>query len=141
MKDIKYINGNPYDYNRISLKNHPATRDGVIAKKKDTRTPNRSETDLDPEFKLIVQFLGLEGAPDLSKYQDKLRDIMLWGIERTQSHDTPTIIDALREKINACPSMCERRIDDLWAAIKIEQQRQDKVDYNGHKLEREEVKI
>lgn len=122
---------NPYDWNTIVAKR--------MEKNKDTRTPSMAETMLDKEFMLVGKFLGLDGKPDFQKYQDKLREIITWGIERVQSHDTSTIIDALKEKLNASPSMNARRIDDLWVAVKLEQLKQEPKDFNGN-FKTEEVK-
>lgn len=126
---MKLIIGNPYDWNYIVKKNK---------EKKVEITPTASQVVMDTTCNLVGKFLGIESKPDWNKYYDKVYEIVEWAKERIGSEDVNNLISILKEKLNASPSISDRRINDLYVAIKLEKGMRE-VDYNGN-VKNKEVK-
>lgn len=127
----KLIIGNPYDYNTVA-KSARGFNDISLKRKEDKEslTPSIRKLVVDKDFVLVANFLGCTEKNDIYKYADKIRDCITWAINRTQSHDVSVVIDALKEKLNACPAMNSKQIDDLWVAVKLEDLRKEKPNFN-----------
>lgn len=120
---MKIYTKNPYDYNEVSLR-----------KMKDRHDPSLREMLGDSDTVLLGKYLGLETKADFSKYSEKLTDILNWAKFQTDSEDFNKIIDRVKERLNACPQMSDKRINDVWISVKLDLKREKEVpvDHNGN---------
>ncbi len=75
---------------------------------------------------MVGKFLGLDTAKEWSQYYDKIFDLYTWAEEKTKSGDVNKIISFLQDKLNASPSMSDRRINDLHVFYKLDLRKPEK---------------
>lgn len=117
-----------YDWNYLTLEK----------KKQENKvklTPTAAQLATNFNFILVAKFLGIETKADFNHFYDKVADIVRWAADRTGSNEVHILIDTMKEKLNTCPSMNDRRINDLWIATKLEKVKEEPKDFNGNRKE------
>lgn len=117
---MQLIIGDPYDWNTIMLKKKYEKKAGQLELKRIASLPSPEMAKINSNAKLVGQWLGIDIAREWSQHYDRVWDLYQYAKIKTNSEDINKIIGFLSDKLNQCPSMNGRRIDDLYVAFRLD---------------------
>lgn len=104
---------------------NPFSWNSVIAarmEKKVKLMPSAEVLLTNPTANFLGKYLGLDNAREWNQNYDKIFHILEWAKKKANGSDDPKkLIRIINEKLESCPTMSLRRIDDLLINIKLEQ--------------------
>ena len=108
---------NPFDYN------------SVVAKQTENKvklTPTAQGLLENPTANFLGKWLGLNNKTEWNQNYDKVQVIYDWAKKKANGSNDPQYLSLiLKEKLNTSPEMAERRIDDLYINIRLEERREE----------------
>lgn len=101
---------NPFSYNFIALKE---------SKLDSLPTPASADVMVNPLYHAVGRSLGIDKPQDWNEYYDKVYLISEWAKERSGLTDPAEILKFIGNKSNSIPSLGAKKINDLYAHIRL----------------------
>lgn len=100
--------------------------------KSKTESTSKEQVVHDPLTNSVAKYFGITTPSEMSKYYDRISDVVKWGKEKSKSDKLPEIMETIKEKLNTTPSLNDKRIVDLHLATKLDQPKKEtEVKENG----------
>jgi hypothetical protein len=108
-KPIVYTE-DPFSYNYIALKQ---------SKLNELPTPSASNVITNPLYNAVGKSFGIDKPHEWNKLYDKVFIISEWAKERSGLTKPQEILKWIKDKSNSVPSLGAKRINDLYAHIRL----------------------
>lgn len=109
---MKILTYNPYDWNSIALRKDRENKEELI--------PTAEQLITSPVHNFMAKYLGIDTKHEWNQHYEKVHLIVEWAKKKTQSEDLQKLTEAVSDLLNRSPQMNEKRIVDLFVAVKLD---------------------